>query len=484
MDDDPVELRSAQEADGLLEPAGGGVLPLSRSSVDDDDKRPTPREDTNAVLLGKHWLLLAVRQFLAPPPVFWAIVALTVAGILFGGGQLYPLLREYLSHGASETFLTLFCGDPGSEFCSSRAALQLNATNYALLSLGFLLPLAPIYSLRSACSPRGALDKLGWGEIKMSRAAERTARLAQHAVAAAACLVALRYSVGSTLAMVVDPTGLYIKPYGDFYTEYGSVDDWTINDNYGLGFYAKALNGICIGVCFSLMLIFIASLFVAAALANDAVDEVIQAAENTEPTSEHWARVDIAACALHAETMRHLSDGWGVGVAGAFAFAWTWALQNALDFFVALWQGNFLTSDIVMAVIPAVLPLAVAWPIARTSSKCDELIETLCMKASTHRESRPQLLALVETLGKSNHGQGVGFAVPVLGVLDKRALAGLFRTIVKLTVAGYSALLLFKPHGAAHECELSTSQRAAVERMLATFGNSSCASFNLTGIVD
>jgi len=98
--------------------------------------------------------------------------------------------------------------------------------------------------------------------------------------------------------------------------------------------------------------------------------------------------------------------------------------------------------------------------------------------------SRDKILALVDTLGKTNTGEGVGFVVPLLGVLDIATMKSILKFIVGLASVAYSFVVVRKPPDAAQECALSAQQRMAVQSLLATFdaSNTSCA-YNLTDVV-
>ena len=186
--------------------------------------------------------------------------------------------------------------------------------------------------------------------------------------------------------------------------------------------------------------------------------------------------------------MQCVSNGWGVGVAAVFLWAFAEALGKAIDLLQNEWVHDHtkghIFQHIVEAMIFAVLPLVLFFPIAGSSTKCNELTETLCHKAMKHPSSRDKILALADTLGKANWGQGVGFVVPLLGVLDTAMMWSILFFIVWLASVAYSFVVVSKPADAAQECALSAQQRVAVQSLLATFNSSNTAcAYNLTDVV-
>jgi hypothetical protein len=187
--------------------------------------------------------------------------------------------------------------------------------------------------------------------------------------------------------------------------------------------------------------------------------------------------------------MRCVSNGWGFGVAAVFLWGLFEALGKAIDLLQNEWvhdhrKGHHIFVHMLECVSFALLPLVLFFPIASSSTRCNQLTETLYRKALEHPNSRDKILALADTLGKINTGEGLGFVVPGLGVLDKATMKSIFTIIVSVATVVYSFVVVRKPPDAAYECALSAEQRMAVESLLATFdaSNTSCA-YNLTDVV-
>jgi hypothetical protein len=347
--------------------------------------------------------------------------------------------------------------------------VELVLVDYTLYILAAILLLAPLPWLRRVCRPDGSLDKLGLGKTKISLGAQWWTRVWVWAN----CLLA---------------SWFFVK------TANGELDEMTQLANFTLFPLPVALPiekfmvAVYYGIGAPLVLAFVASLGVAAALANDEIREVINSVEDTDPDTEEWAQVDKAACTLHEETMQCVSNGWGVGVTAVFLWAFAEALGKAIDLLQNEWVHDHPKGHIFehmrKGVGFALLPLLLFCPIARSSTRCNQLTETLCYKALKNPNSRDKILALVDTLGKTNTGEGVGFVVPLLGVLDIATMKSILKFIVGLASVAYSFVVVRKPPDAAQECALSAQQRVAVQSLLATFdaSNTSCA-YNLTDVV-
>ena len=160
------------------------------------------------------------------------------------------------------------------------------------------------------------------------------------------------------------------------------------------------------------------SLLLGAALASDAVDEVIQKIEELSPDDPRWEEeVEQASVKLAEETMEWLSAGWASGVALFFLSPLLPCVGMVVMFAVFRYAAYF-----VWACILAVLPLLVCYPLAVTSSKCDDLLSALNTKSlryvaytwrtlddeatsRSHRDTHLRLQALQQGLRQLNYDE-------------------------------------------------------------------------------
>ena len=432
--------------------------------------------------------------------VYYGLFLLVAFKVLFGLHGIVPVVKDERTEGNSRYLRRTACG--AGEYCKSTAGVELVWVDYTLYILAAILLLAPLPWLRRVCRLDGSLDKLGLGKTELSLWAERWTRWQVWLLCVLASCFFIRYFVlAGLVGPTVDPKGeisyfygvFSFKPFTDE-TDNGEQDEMTQLANFTLFPLPVALPiekfmvAVYYGIGAPLVLAFVASLCVAAALANDEIREVINSVEDTDPDTEEWAQVDKAACALHEETMQCVSNGWGFGVTAVFLWAFAEALGKAIDLLQNEWVHDHPKGHIFVHMLEAagfaLLPLVLFFPIAGSSTQCNELTESLCHKAMKNPNSRGKIKALADTLGKTNWGQGVGFVVPLLGVLDTAMIWSILKFIVGLTSVAYSFVVVRKPPDAAQECALSAQQRMAVQSLLATFdaSNTSCA-YNLTDVV-
>ena len=166
------------------------------------------------------------------------------------------------------------------------------------------------------------------------------------------------------------------------------------------------------------MSLWLFSLYLGASLAADAVDEVIQRIEELSPDHVRWEEeVEHGGVKLAEETMEWLSAGWATGVALFFAASWSLCAMDFVLFAIGRDPTKF-----VLACLFAALPLIVCYPVAATSSKCDDLLSALNTKSlryvaytwsalddddtsRSHRDTHLRLQALQQGLRQLNYDQ-------------------------------------------------------------------------------
>ena len=124
-------------------------------------------------------------------------------------------------------------------------------------------------------------------------------------------------------------------------------------------------------------------------------------------------------------------------------------------------------------------PMGAVYPLARTSSKCDDLLSELNTKGLHNIDAHLRLDALEQRLRRLNSGQGLGFRAPIFGVLDipklKLILTGI--ASVSSSVVPVLWLLATSKESATNSCTLTQAQEAVVLGMAQA--NQTCT-YNLT----
>ena len=120
---------------------------------------------------------------------------------------------------------------------------------------------------------------------------------------------------------------------------------------------------------------------------------------------------------LAEETMEWLSRGWASGVALVFLAEWSLCFGNAVHFAITRTPVQFF-----WVCFQVILPLIVCYPVAATSSKCDDLLSALNTKSlryvaytwsardeeavtRSHRDTHLRLQALQQGLRQLNYDQ-------------------------------------------------------------------------------
>lgn len=235
------------------------------------------------------------------------------------------------------------------------------------------------------------------------------------------------------------------------------------------------------------------ALAAAATLAHDAVTEVIKAVDVVETADKRmWhQRVELPTIRLAEETMHHLSTVFETGLVACFAGGWTGAIGSIAGFFGAQalqTSGSSSSSPqvyIVYALFYFAIPFAVALPLASTSTRCDELMETLNLKRVRNLEDDSwnpdiecRMLALETALRQMNHSRGLGFTVTGT-VIDKKMLYQSFVLVFSILATVVPAVLLLQPEKlATAQCKLTAVQEQTLQLMASTF-DSECT-YNIT----
>ena len=149
-----------------------------------------------------------------------------------------------------------------------------------------------------------------------------------------------------------------------------------------------------------------ASMRTASCLCRDLATETIENARTTDPKNrEEWeARVNRPALALIGK-FELLSDGWSGGLVGLVGALWLGALGNfakgvegiVVDRNEDLRDPNNGFTLLAFAAVCALLPFPIAWDIAGTSSRCDELMAELNKARIKHGEEVHLKIHCLET---------------------------------------------------------------------------------------
>lgn len=236
---------------------------------------------------------------------------------------------------------------------------------------------------------------------------------------------------GTKPPLVVAENTLFTHPYGFAITSLGMLPLWLL------------------------------SLKIGAALADDAVIEVIKNA--AEPSSiasdEEWQAKVGNPTRLLVKTMERLSNGWGKGIGVGALALWIWAFSRFSEFLLeyhklALGQGtgeytaaSAFVRKLLPGVVYAIAPLLLVLDLATVSTMCDELFSPINAiglqpmqageDATIHARTQPPMI----TLSLLNNNQGLGFKTFGV-VVDKKTLNKLafgvlsaFATIIPIMIA-------------------------------------------------
>ena len=237
-------------------------------------------------------------------------------------------------------------------------------------------------------------------------------------------------------------------------------------------------------------------------LARNSVDLVITAAEKTDPMSEEWEPLVAQPALALEDTMRVLSDGFGSGLCGFVLMFW---LFTAANFSCAIYPAFLEASDRQNGVEPgtkkekilkwmlwmATMPLLVCVDLATTSSRYDELLNTLNRAGIMHSERSYHCIAWLESrLRQMNSDQGMGFLVGSSMVLDRRSLTQLAVGVGGGAVTLITAMLAMSEDAQAitatgvsnATCALSPTQIATTQSLCGTENNRRCR-YNIDSVL-
>lgn len=240
------------------------------------------------------------------------------------------------------------------------------------------------------------------------------------------------------------------------------------------------------------------TLLVASVLGGDAVTEVINAVKSIDPPKKRdesnelrddWARQVEEKVTGHGgliETMDTLSTRWGgalvASLAAIFLNYFTYVL-NSLH--VEGWDT--LTVCIVDGFFSGLCALLLLWPLATTSTLCDDLLIALNHKRLKHLEAHERIFALETGLRQLNNDQGLGFVMMFDTVVDKRKLKQATAALASVLPAVMTAVFALDPKTVADNvgtCGLTAEQRTAIENalesMASAYNESSTCSYNFT----
>ena len=347
-------------------------------------------EDTNAVLCPEY---RAVALFGRLPR--WALALLQLPAAVY----LVAIVKRNCFPSSAEV-------EQAYAAASSEAWLAVMVHNLGLVA-GCGLFAAMLSGLHEVSRPGGQLELLGMGNVKISARQKRN--LGRRYVASCTLgLLFCLYGVSIILTPVVDPDRT-AHPDGLMPGRGWDAESVAAYASVGVAFITTISPVISLSH-FSLLL--------GAALASDAVDEVIQRIEELSPTDARWEEeVEQASVKLAEETMEWLSAGWASGVALFFLSPLLPCVGMVVMFAVFRHAAFF-----VWACILAVLPLLVCYPLAVTSSKCDDLLSALNTKSlryvaytwstlddeatsRSHRDTHLRLQALQQGLRQLNYDQ-------------------------------------------------------------------------------
>ena len=178
--------------------------------------------------------------------------------------------------------------------------------------------------------------------------------------------------------------------------------------------YTNVLAGIpAIGVFMSVILMgWIYALQVAAALASETIERVIELVEQHQPADPGWTEDVIPAIkGLTHGTMPVLSQTFGFAM-GLVTLAF-WSVGLA---FFSIFLENRLVLQLVCMLVAVFIPFGLATTVSDASDRCDNLRDSINMKrfeelGSISAEAALQLSEVEKALQGLNRGQGLGFVV-------------------------------------------------------------------------
>lgn len=210
------------------------------------------------------------------------------------------------------------------------------------------------------------------------------------------------------------------------------------------------------------------------ALARQRVVRVIKATYTTDPNDDMAWKALVADALALGNVMAQLSNGWSTGLAG-FSLMCAWFFCALFSMFVNTEYYDALATSgaedgfprsmcIFMLIFSTCSPLLIAKDVAKTSSKCDELMDKLNDLGIKHHVRIDWLETRLQRLHRS---QGLGFVIFGL-VLDQRvlgtlavALGGGLVTVITWVLAMSEAVVATNTAGGACGMDAATQQKVA-----------------------
>ena len=281
---------------------------------------------------------------------------------------------------------------------ATEEVMEMYAVQTAMVTLGICLLALALVSAREAVIPGGALDSLGQGKVKISSQARKRLQLWSYALSFFASCSVLA-GLAMTVWVFLPDTELSVSALTPFAQQ---VTFYSAFPHLMMCTFDVLIIPAGLGV--------LLSLHGAATLATDAVAEVIRKAEALDfKNMEQWAALEAGCVNLAEVIMPCVSRGWGMTVLFGFAFGWVGALLFFLTSFPA--QGMAKLGQLFLCVFTALVPLAVAWPLAAVSSDCSKLLNLLNKMRLRDLSQHARLRALETAMRQLNNNRGLGFMV-------------------------------------------------------------------------
>lgn len=330
-------------------------------------------EDSNAETCPDYFV--RSRSLLRKSPL---VQAVPVIGLTRAGCVLYV---------ASTTIGSLT--DP----TSSDVMLMIVNVTFLLLNIAMALI---IRELQHILRPEGELDTLGIGTTKIRASALSSLENQRRFLRTLECMLIL--------------AGAWCVMQGVSNMVEAAIEQSPIH-NFALAIGPIGLFMLLEGTLF---VEFVFVLQVAAALASDAVFEVVHAIRNTSPedTVQWDTNVVKPALALADGAVGLLSVGFSRGLALSYAGLWAMAVGAFAEmlYFKDGWEMGMLLCALLMLIL-LVMPMIMSRAVAAVSSSCDDLLTSINRRRVQSLEHGPRLYQLELALNQLNQGGGLGFVI-------------------------------------------------------------------------
>jgi hypothetical protein len=343
-------------------------------------------------------------------------------------------------------------------------------------------------SLRRVVQPGGTLEALGYGTARLSAPTRVSLQRWMMVLCSFALWIFLSAGVKNTTREIVgiwdyDYELLGILESGRAGHSRPCVDDPAQHANCRIGYGFNGLLALVLGpagcawyFCMKL----------SARLVSDEVLETCKQIDVTEPSAPEWNDVVLKCQTLIRHTLPTLSRGFGDGLL-AMSLACAIAALGSFSHFLRVlrYDNQIHTGYVMLACIETLIPLGFAYDVARASSDCDALVESLNDKrVDAMSPEAHQRLALLETsLDRCNAKQGLGFVIPGGQVVDKARLRNMFFALFSVGSVIVPVVYAMQPEPSilgAGTCTLSEAQAMAIRGVVAATPNASACSYNMT----